>query len=216
MINYRDGQIRLVNCSTLGAVKLNVEDRTVISNTILSGDICFGYASYINSGLIRSRCAIGRYCSIGRGVAIGLGHHDITSFSTSSFFRFQGISSNLAEKAFPMRNDRQRVVIGNDVFIGDGVYILSGVRIGDGAVIGAGAVVTKDVAPYSICVGMPAKHVRNRFCEMTIQSLMNLKWWDKDPNVLQGFVDGSPAEIIRSHQLSDAAYFPVSYKVLRF
>ena len=70
------------------------------------------------------------------------------------------------------------IVIGNDVWIGYEAVILSGVTIGDGAIIGARAVVTKDVAPYSIVGGVPAKEIRKRYDPQTIERLIQLKWWD--------------------------------------
>ena len=71
-------------------------------------------------------------------------------------------------------------MIGNDVWIGTGAKILSGVTIGDGAVIGAYSVVAKNVSPYTIAVGNPAREIKKRFDESTIQNLMKLKWWDWD------------------------------------
>lgn len=71
-------------------------------------------------------------------------------------------------------------IIGNDVWIGARAMILSGVKIGDGAVIAAGAVVTKDVEPYTIVGGVPAKPIRKRFTDEQIDALIKLKWWDKD------------------------------------
>ncbi|MBU9735538.1 CatB-related O-acetyltransferase [Lachnospiraceae bacterium ASD5720] len=72
------------------------------------------------------------------------------------------------------------VIIGNDVWIGDGAQIIGGHKIGDGAIVAAGAVVTKDVLPYSIVGGVPAKIIRFRFEKDDINYLMQLKWWDKD------------------------------------
>lgn len=75
-------------------------------------------------------------------------------------------------------NKTKRINVGNDVWIGIGAIIKSGVIIGDGAVIGAGAVVTKDVRPYEIVAGNPAKHIRFRFDEEIINELLELRWWD--------------------------------------
>lgn len=72
------------------------------------------------------------------------------------------------------------IEIGNDVWIGDRVTILDGIRIGDGAIIGSGAVVTKDIEPYTINVGVPAKSIRKRFIEDEIKFLLEFKWWNKD------------------------------------
>lgn len=75
---------------------------------------------------------------------------------------------------------KKLVEIGNDVWIGSHVLIMDGVKIGDGAIIAAGAVVTKDVEPYSIVGGVPARHIRYRFSEEQIKKLLQLKWWEKD------------------------------------
>ena len=70
------------------------------------------------------------------------------------------------------------MLIGNDVWIGDGVFIKAGVSIGSGAIIGAHAVVTKDIEPYTVVAGVPAKEIRKRFSEEIIKELMAMKWWD--------------------------------------
>jgi acetyltransferase-like isoleucine patch superfamily enzyme len=157
------------------------EDNVKINNTEIFGTIFFGFSSYINSGIIRSYCEIGRYCSIGRNVSIGLGNHDINGLSTSPFFEHlipQG-SLKLASET-PIR----RVIIGNDVWIGDNVMISSGVTIGDGAVLAGGAVITKDVEPYTIVGGIPAKLIRSRFPPETIEQLKIIKWWEIKPENL--------------------------------
>lgn len=77
------------------------------------------------------------------------------------------------------------IEIGNDVWIGDGVFVKNGVKIGDGAVIGARAVVTKDVPPYAIVGGIPAKVIRYRFDEKVVQDLMKLKWWNLDDETIK-------------------------------
>jgi len=140
-----------------------------------------GAHSYMNGGRINSGSYIGRYCSIGYSVTIGVGHHDKDLMSTSPWF--------VSEKGPTVRHigDDQsvRVVIKNDVWIGDGVIILNGVTIGNGAVIGAGAVVTHDIPDYAIAIGVPAKIYEMRFDPPTIERLLKLKWWDIDPSALK-------------------------------
>ena len=124
---------------------------------------------------------MGRYCSIGRDVTIGTGHHELEALSTSSFFRNLSLPSSLK-----LANDalRARVMIGNDVWIGDRAIILSGVTVGDGAVIAAGSVVNRSVEPYSIVGGVPARVIRARFAPEVVERLLAVRWWEFDPDQL--------------------------------
>jgi acetyltransferase-like isoleucine patch superfamily enzyme len=126
---------------------------------------------------------IGRYCSVASNVCLGLGPHPINWLSTHPFqFNF---TTNPDSGYDPIRKDyspKVGVTIGNDVWIGRGASLMSGVTIGDGAIIGAGSIVTKDIQPYTIVAGAPAKIIRHRFDESTIQELLNLKWWELDPH----------------------------------
>lgn len=118
---------------------------------------------------------IGRYCSIAPKVTILLGgehHHDwVSNYPFSLCYEK---ARNLG--GYPMT--KGDVNIGNDVWIGYDALILSGVTIGDGAVIAARCLVTKDVEPYSIVGGVPAKHIRYRFSEQVIESLLEIAWWN--------------------------------------
>jgi acetyltransferase-like isoleucine patch superfamily enzyme len=145
-------------------------------------DAKIGAYTYININTeLASGTSVGRFCSIGPNCRIGLGKHPSQTFVSShpSFF-------STREQAFQTFADRdyfeelESIRIGNDVWIGANVLILDGVTIGDGAIIGAGAVVTKDVLPYTIVGGVPAKLIRSRFDEATIHFLLDFKWWDKD------------------------------------
>ena len=123
---------------------------------------------------------IGRYCSIAYGVNIGMFEHPVDWLSTTTR---QYLPSHVhGAKPVHLRNfdPSPRTVIGNDVWIGVGATLIDGVKIGDGAIIAAGAVVTKDVPPYAIVGGVPAKIIRYRFNEATIKDLLELKWWDYD------------------------------------
>jgi acetyltransferase-like isoleucine patch superfamily enzyme len=124
---------------------------------------------------------IGKFCSIAPEVVIWLGGNHRTDWLTTYPFNF--FVDDWPEGRFVGDKDahlvsKGDVVIGNDVWIGYGVIILSGVHIGDGAVVGAGSVVTKDVEPYSIVAGNPARLTKKRFDEDTIRKLLEVRWWD--------------------------------------
>lgn len=156
-------------------------------------------------------CAsIGRYCSIARGVNVGFAGHSTSFLSSSTLFKF----NKNAEEFTPFLDRRDLIweremkkknlaswkkplpIIGNDVWIGFGVTILNGVSIGDGAVIAAGSVVTKDVEPYTIVAGTPARPIKKRFSDRLIERLIKLCWWDYNPAVLEGLDISDPENCI--------------------
>lgn len=128
-----------------------------------------GPNSYIEDAII------GKYCSIARGTVIGVSDHNYKWVTTSpiitcsSYGIIKGKTENYQKKA-PR--------IGNDVWIGLNSIIMRGVVIGDGSIIAAGAVVTKDVEPYSIVGGVPARTLNYRYDNKTIEALLRIKWWD--------------------------------------
>ncbi len=136
------------------------------------------------------KLVIGKFCSIACGAKFlfNSANHALGSLSTYPFpifFEEWGLSSDTAAIAQAWDN-KGDIVIGNDVWIGYEAVILAGVTIGDGAVIGARAVVTKDVPPYTIVGGVPAKPIRRRFDDKTVAELERLCWWDWDEEKIRG------------------------------
>jgi len=125
------------------------------------------------------RLVIGKFCSIACGAKFLMtsANHALSSLSTYTFpiFYEEWDHGMAVTEAWDRRGD---IVVGNDVWIGYEAVILSGVTIGDGAIIGTRAVVTKDVPPYTIAGGVPARPIRRRFPDNTIDALLSLKWWD--------------------------------------
>ena len=128
---------------------------------------------------IGDKLIIGKFCAIARGVKFIMngGNHQIANFTAYPFSIFGNGWEKSADETFPYKGD---TVIGNDVWIGYEALIMPGVKVGDGAVIAAKAVVTKDVAPYTIVAGNPAKLIRKRFDDEVIQTLLELQWWNWD------------------------------------
>lgn len=123
---------------------------------------------------------IGKFCSIACGTKFlfNSANHNLNSLSTYPFPLFFEEWDLKKENVTESWNNKGNIIIGNDVWIGYEAIILSGVNIGDGAVIGTRAVVTKDVPPYTIVGGVPAKIIRKRFSEDVISKLLEIKWWD--------------------------------------
>ena len=137
------------------------------------------------------RLIIGKFCSIACGAKFlfNSANHSLTSLSTYPFpifFEEWGLERAQVTRAWDHKGD---IVIGNDVWIGYEAVILAGVTIGDGAIIGTRAVVTKDVPPYTIVGGVPAKPIRKRFPDDTIAALLALRWWDWPEERIAGCLD---------------------------
>jgi len=149
-----------------------------------------GRYTYIGHDSTFQFSTVGRFCSVGPYVLCGLGQHPIESFASTcpTFYRNPApCLTILEETTFP--EEYTPVHIGNDVWIGARSIIVDGARIGDGAVVAAGAVVTKDVPPYAIVAGVPAKIIRYRFSEDTINKLLTIKWWDRDIEWLKSHIE---------------------------
>lgn len=165
-------QSRFDKCTEFSEYNV-LHKNTTLSRTKL------GRFTYITGASI-SNATIGQFCSVGQGTKIGgFGRHPVDWATTHPVFystsKQAGVSfvdtDYFEEQVGP-------VLIGNDVWIGTNVLILDGVTVGDGAIIAAGAVVTRNVDPYAIVGGVPAKLIRYRFSPTAIQRFLQLKWWD--------------------------------------
>lgn len=152
-----------------------------LRNSALGDYSIVSNAAYINA------TDIGKFNSIGYGNYIGLWEHNLY-VTTHSFYLYEG-SGGFVEGYQPYEKDKIRTKIGNDVWTGANAVILKGVSIGDGAVVGAGSIVTKDVPPYAIVTGNPAKILRYRFNEKDIAFLKKIKWWNFERELIQDMVN---------------------------
>ena len=161
------------------------EGQNVINNgSVFSGYM--GWGSYIGCNSTVSG-KVGRFCSIAGNVKTVIGAHPSTEFVSTHPMFFSQIKQNgetfvdrqkFKEAKYADEEKKYHIIIGNDVWIGDSAMIMSGVTISDGAIIAAGAVVTKNVPPYSIVGGVPAKVIKYRFGQNQIDELLKIKWWD--------------------------------------
>ncbi|PUE42385.1 CatB-related O-acetyltransferase [Limnohabitans sp. Bal53] len=149
----------------------------VRAGTEVGPDVVLGDYSYISGPSSYVEAArIGKFCSIARQVTIGPGDHDLAGVSTHPF-RLSPAYGGLVDTVVPLKQ-KAPPVIGNDVWIGINSMIMRGVSIGDGAVVAANSVVTRDVPPYAIFGGVPAKLIRYRFSDEIIRALLQIRWWD--------------------------------------
>jgi acetyltransferase-like isoleucine patch superfamily enzyme len=145
------------------------------------GDFSYGcpYILYYERG---AKLKIGKFCSFAENITVLLGVDHrvdwVTTYPFSSKEANNEWPGGLGITGHPL--NKGNMEIGNDVWVGYGAIICSGVNIGDGAVVGAGSVVTKDVEPYSIVVGNPARELKKRFSDEVIAELLRIKWWDWD------------------------------------
>lgn len=137
-----------------------------------------GRQTFIGDNVQLIECvSVGSFTSIAQGVLIGLNNHSLSHIGTRKIF-YQPKKGWTKVLSWDEEKEIGYVEIGNDVLISTNVLILGGVKIGNGSVIGAGAVVTKDIPPYSIAVGVPAKIVGKRFSDEICEKLNDSKWWD--------------------------------------
>jgi phosphonate metabolism protein (transferase hexapeptide repeat family) len=152
----------------------SVGERTVLR------EVGLGDFSYFERQAEAIYADIGKFCSIAAQTRINALEHPLerptthkASYRPNEYFRYLGV-----DREFRERRRQARVSVGHDVWIGHGAVVLPGVRIATGAVVGANAVVTRDVAPYAIVAGVPAKPLRQRFADRVAERLLASQWWD--------------------------------------
>lgn len=161
------------------------EGTNVIHKGTNVSDSKIGYGSYIGANTQLSNAIVGRYCSIASNVRVIISTHPTKDFVSTSPMFFSNLRQSGKTYCDTIKFneflsiDGRSVIIGNDVWIGDNVTIKGGVKIGHGAIIAMNACVTKDVPPYAIVGGVPAKIIRYRFADDEIRKLLALEWWNK-------------------------------------
>lgn len=163
----------LRDCSLGSYVQIN---RRNVLDSVVVGD-----GTYTGANTILKKASIGKYCSISWNVSATGNLHDFNMLASHPLTKLK--SFGFAEQNLGL--DFETIHIGNDVWIGANACILAGVTIGDGAVIGAGGVVTKDIPPYAVAVGNPAKVIKYRFNMEIISMLLEAKWWDFPRNTIE-------------------------------
>lgn len=144
-----------------------------------SGKVSVGYATTLGyNNFIHGDVKIGKYCQLGVGVSVFTKNHPTNYMSTY-------INKNLFNGELKQIRQENKVIIGNDVWMGHNVIIVGNVTIGNGAVLAAGSIVTKDVAPYAVVAGVPAKEIKKRFSDAIIQEIEALHWWDLSEKELE-------------------------------
>ena len=169
------GNKSIINNSNLSSeTKIGINCR--VGHSTLSGKVKVGNYTTINKSIIIGRLNpinIGKFCSIAPDVYITDINHNLKRRTTHFMYKYIDVIDKIDEL-----KSNGGVEIGNDVWIGKSSIILSGITIGDGAVIAAGSIVTKDVEPYSVVAGIPAKLIKKRFNDNIIKKLIKEKWWN--------------------------------------
>ena len=192
MHNKISKQVDISKSSKVSGSKLSyyvrVKDYVEIRNSRIGKYTSISQFSIIN------KAKIGKFCSIGHGAYIGLWEHD-TDVSTHPFYLYPHNGAFVKEYK-DYKKDLIKTKIGNDVWIGAGAIVLKGINIGDGAIVGAGSIVTKDVMPYTVVVGNPAKYLKNRFNQKDINWLLKSKWWNLSRKDLKKIINKNAFESI--------------------
>ena len=158
---------------------------TLYDNVTLN-EVQLGDFTYIAGNTAISKTKLGKFCSIGPNCKIGLGKHPSHTFVSTHPIFFSDLKQaqiTFADKKYFA--EFENITIGNDVWLGSNVIVVDGVNIADGVIVAAGSVVTKNIPPYAIVGGVPAKIIKYRFEKEEIEKLLEIKWWDNDVDYLK-------------------------------
>ena len=187
---FRNRKKKIIIKKKTSIKKTFLDDKNLFGNNNEIKNSQIGFGTYLGSNMKITNWKIGKYCSIASNLKIICGSHPVSkNISTHPAFYFKhnkelnelGLSyvkENKYNDSVKIDN-KWNIIIGDDVWVGNDVKIMQGIKVGDGAVIGTGALLTKDVDPYTIVGGVPAKLIRKRFSDEDIAFLLKLKWWDK-------------------------------------
>lgn len=182
LFNSRVSLLSIISSNT------KVDKSAFVYRGVKAKNSILGAHTYVAANTDIENAEIGKFCSIADHCRIGMSSHSLNYLSTSPIFtqRINALQECwIKEDVFEHKSEEERVYLGNDVWVGSHVLINGGVHVGDGACIAAGAVVVKDVPPYAIVGGVPAKVIRYRFSPEVIEELLRLKWWDMDKEFLK-------------------------------
>lgn len=200
--------------ATLPAEEMIFEAPASLVDSVALTFLQIGSHSYAGKGCYFRDVSIGRYCSFAANALVGPGEHGTEWLSTHPLFE-EWSKGRISPAPHP------RTTICNDVWIGDGALITAGVHVGDGAVIGARSVVTRDVEPYEIVAGVPARVIRRRFSDDLVDRLLKLGWWRYDLGEMRHRLDFSKAEAcvdLLERALADGLMHPLAprrYRAIR-
>lgn len=167
----------VIHSTNVSGAAILAQHISIAEGVLIGANVKIDSYSYVNRYTEIGSAEIGRFCSIASFCSIGVDNHPTDWISASPFLK-----GAIKSKSNGYIDEVERPVIGNDVWVGAHAVILKGVHIGDGAIVAAGAVVTKDVPPFAIVGGVPAKIIKFRFDQDTINKLTALQWWNKLDN----------------------------------
>jgi acetyltransferase-like isoleucine patch superfamily enzyme len=194
----KNKKVKIAKNASIRYAEIEFEgNNSIAGGTSISGFLKIGLGSTISSNCyLNGNIIIGKYCQLAGNIGIYSSNHPtnyITTFTSKSFLN--GILKTNSQNG--------SVNIGNDVWIGHGAIILKDVKIGHGAIIAAGAIITKDVPPYSIVGGNPAKVIRFRFSDEIIYKLLEIKWWDWSNDIIKINIEKFTKPIISTDDLDN-------------